>query len=446
LHKVVTTYLTNLLSKYQTDSPVKKSSKKSAQRRNENDEEALAAMDAEAFASGHFGSVPLSFGGCRMDFFSLVGSSDDEEDNEFDHSITKRIENIEKKEKKNKKEDSKKETSSVFIPLSRLQRSYLPTAFDSTELEWSEVKDFLWLVGVNYKPTLASIIGTENSNNNSNNNSEGSIRSLQHQGEEMDSGKDGMAWQKKQMYHMHQMGIVLNDLQKLFTNVYSLSTASKSADDEDRVKLPHIVTSQKKDAELSTDVHFQVNLLAEEAKRDDCLKWLVDLKIEPPSSLSSSDFYRLVLFARNVDRFVDEFLYICIQPFNAEDVINDITLKVSNGGHKTKSIFLSSSIAAMKKVILSHLYKTLHAFGSQVHKNMTQLIDCGLSSCTARHDNWLLSAILRNLNIDSNPSTTNGQTKSIKAMQNVSFRTVSTVTASGHGKAIFDHFILFSTV
>jgi hypothetical protein len=66
-----------------------------------------------------YGPVPTHFGGCVSDFFHLRS--------------------LEPRRRKAQKDV-------MFLDLLTLQRSYVPSAFDSTD-EWNEIKDFLWLLG-----------------------------------------------------------------------------------------------------------------------------------------------------------------------------------------------------------------------------------------------------------------------------------------------------------
>jgi hypothetical protein len=112
------------------------------------DAEAVA-LDSEAFARGRFGAVPRYFGGCRLDFFSL----DKEEDggdytsqgDQDDHAEGSGMDNS----GRGRKANGNTQDTHVLLSLKTLQRGYLPTVFDSEE-EWTEVKDYLWLLGQVY--------------------------------------------------------------------------------------------------------------------------------------------------------------------------------------------------------------------------------------------------------------------------------------------------------
>jgi hypothetical protein len=74
-----------------------------------------------------YGPVPTHFGGCVSDFFHLRSQEPGRR---------------------------KAQKDVMFLDLLTLQRSYVPSAFDSTD-EWNEIKDFLWLLGEPFKTSTA---------------------------------------------------------------------------------------------------------------------------------------------------------------------------------------------------------------------------------------------------------------------------------------------------
>jgi hypothetical protein len=123
----------------------------------EEDEESEAvAMDSEAFTKGRFGSVPRCFGGCRLDFFSLDKDDDDRNKNDDDDDNDSHREGWGKESSGRDEKPRDTHDMQVLLPLKTLQRGYLPAAFDSTDEEWTEVKDYLWLLGQVYTRKAAT--------------------------------------------------------------------------------------------------------------------------------------------------------------------------------------------------------------------------------------------------------------------------------------------------
>ena len=115
------------------------------------DAEAVA-LDSEAFARGRFGAVPRYFGGCRLDFFSLDkeedGGDNANQEDQDDHDNSTEDSGIDNSGR-DRKANLNTQDMHVLLSLKTLQRGYLPTSFDSEE-EWTEVKDYLWLLGQVY--------------------------------------------------------------------------------------------------------------------------------------------------------------------------------------------------------------------------------------------------------------------------------------------------------
>jgi ankyrin repeat protein len=108
---------------------------------------ALPEADTAEFTRGRFGSVPLTFGGCRADLFFVEAKRQKTKEQQRHIDAVKR--------------SLPDPLPGAYLPeddtsrmdlnaLEQLQASFCPTAFDSTE-EFHEVKDFLWLLGRPYK-------------------------------------------------------------------------------------------------------------------------------------------------------------------------------------------------------------------------------------------------------------------------------------------------------
>lgn len=96
----------------------------------------VAAVDLQdSIAMSRYGPIPPAFGGCRADIFlqqEVINGQDEEGEDDYNKQAAMAGGNV------------------FFNDVYSLQRSYLPTSFDTT-LEWCEVKDFFWLLAQPYR-------------------------------------------------------------------------------------------------------------------------------------------------------------------------------------------------------------------------------------------------------------------------------------------------------
>ena len=347
--------------------------KKEASTRKSVDES--VSMDTEDFVKGRFGSVPPSFGGCRLDFFSLAADSNN-----------------------TSSMDSMQNTnSSSILPLQILQKGYLPTSFDSTEEEWIEVKDYLWLLGQVYTPR--------------------------------DRPESPRPDREKEMFHIHRVAICMNNMQKLFLNVFgqvdTIINESESqpqkkeeenvSDDPKSVRLPIIFKKQETAKVLIDESENESSLLKRESANDEVLRSLAQLSLDVPPNLNLSDFQRLIIFSRQIEKFTDEILYFCFFSNGLEATLADISARIIKNEKIKSLVFGTQNIATIKKYIFSYCNKNLEILNSETTKYLCKLVD--LSSCTftalvANSDNWVIKELLSKLSISPRTAVATVETAS----------------------------------
>lgn len=167
-----------------------------------------AVQQLESAVADKYGPVPGAFGGSQSDFFFrsplYATHVHHVQNNQAEHGS-----------------GVISAAGPLFLDLLTLQRGYLPTAFDTTE-EWNEIKDFLWLLGYNHKPSPQKL---------SEHHSLQADSLVETSGHHLDSTWSQLttAVAPDKRYYLFRLAVVMNRIQGAFTDEDGQLANSKNA-------------------------------------------------------------------------------------------------------------------------------------------------------------------------------------------------------------------------
>jgi hypothetical protein len=274
-----------------------------------------------------YGPVPGAFGGCVSDFFFL-------------QSVPKR--------KLFAHGGRAPAADAMFLDLLTLQRGYVPSAFDSTD-DWNEIKDFLWLLGYQYKPLKSQeeIFGDAHSVHSE----------LSHY-----TGGGHAPVTEDRRYYLYKLAVTMNNIQSTFTDTDCLEVKTNSpkgaggssgtlilSSSAQEFKLPVLAAphagknsgptnfmsspvAQIKRALSLEAQSFREAAEAEEHRLKEFESGLDWARI--PSNISRQDVHRLVRFAKHCEEYVQ----LVLQLYAPKDLGWPNEMKTEDGWYVTENV------------------------------------------------------------------------------------------------------------